>query len=131
MLMQAALAPKATAIVSSLTLPNEDAILAPLDQDEVTKKKEKKKVVRKKTRRTIENLGGEGFGQEQASLDDQMVVQTLMTGNVLPHIIDKMVQIEDVERFDEFFAAYFELGHYLFAHSKATDLHQFEASNAL
>ena len=57
----AAATQKTTAVVPSPTLPNEDAIPAPLDQGEVIeKKKGKKKVVRKKTRRTIENLGGKG-----------------------------------------------------------------------
>ncbi|EHA8587336.1 hypothetical protein COCNU_scaffold001925G000040 [Cocos nucifera] len=52
---------KTTMAVPSLTLPNEDAVPAPLDQGVVTeKKKGKKKVVRKKIRRTIRNLGGKG-----------------------------------------------------------------------
>ncbi|KAG1342511.1 hypothetical protein COCNU_05G007400 [Cocos nucifera] len=54
-----------------------------------------------------------------------------MKGSILPHIIKKMVRMEDAERFDESFTTYLELGHYLFAHSKATDLHQAEASKAL
>ncbi|EHA8587026.1 hypothetical protein COCNU_scaffold001324G000030 [Cocos nucifera] len=111
-------------VVPSLTLPNEDAVLAPLDQGEVIEKKMgKKKVVRKKTKRTIENSGGEGSDQEQASLDDQEIVQSLMRASILPHIIDKIVQMEDAKRFDESLAAFLELGHYLFAHSKAVDLH--------
>ncbi|KAG1370910.1 hypothetical protein COCNU_16G000040 [Cocos nucifera] len=108
--IQATPTPKTTAIVLSLTLPNKDAIPAPLDQGEVIeKKKEKKKVIRKKTRRMIGNSGGEGFDQDQASLDDRKVIQTLMRDNILPHIIDKMVQMEDVERFNESFTAYLEI----------------------
>ena len=38
-----------------------------------------------------------------------MVIQTLMRGNVLSHIVDKMVWMKDVERFDESFAAYLEV----------------------
>ncbi|EHA8589439.1 hypothetical protein COCNU_scaffold009866G000010 [Cocos nucifera] len=115
-------------VVSSLTLPNEDAIPTPLDQDEVVeKKKGKNKVFRKKIRRMTKNSGGEGSGQEQASLDDQKVIQTLMRGNVLPHIINKMVRMKDVERFDESFATYLELRHYLLAHLKVADLYQAKA----
>ena len=54
--IQAAPTLKTVAAVPSLTLPNEDAVSAPLDQDEVVEnKKGTKKVVRKKTRRMIEN----------------------------------------------------------------------------
>ncbi|EHA8590804.1 hypothetical protein COCNU_scaffold024639G000020 [Cocos nucifera] len=42
-----------------------------------------------------------------------------------------MVRKEDAERFDESFATYLELEHYLFAHSKAADLCQTKASKAL
>ncbi|KAG1327731.1 hypothetical protein COCNU_01G016650 [Cocos nucifera] len=42
-----------------------------------------------------------------------------------------MVGMEDAEKFDESFAAYLKLGHYMFAHSKAADLHQAEASKTL
>ncbi|EHA8588953.1 hypothetical protein COCNU_scaffold007393G000010 [Cocos nucifera] len=90
-----------------------------------------KALARSKLLWTIENSGGEGSGQEQASLDDQEVIQTLMSGNVLPHIIDYTVRMMDIERFDESFVVYLELGHYLFAHSKAVDLIQVEASKAL
>ncbi|EHA8586396.1 hypothetical protein COCNU_scaffold000313G000020 [Cocos nucifera] len=99
---------------------------------EVTeKKKKKKKVVRKRIRRTIENLSGEGSGQEQASLDDREVIRSLMRGTILSHIVDKMVWMDNAVRFDEFCAAFLELGHYLFVHSKVADLHQAEAFKAL
>ncbi|KAG1342255.1 hypothetical protein COCNU_05G004840 [Cocos nucifera] len=52
-----------TMAILSPTLPNEDAIRAPLDQDEIAEKK-KKKVIRKRTRRMIENSSGEGSSQE-------------------------------------------------------------------
>ncbi|EHA8586700.1 hypothetical protein COCNU_scaffold000750G000010 [Cocos nucifera] len=59
--IQAAPISETTMAVWSPTLPNEDAIPAPLDQGEVAeKKKGKKKVVRKRIRRMIENSGGEG-----------------------------------------------------------------------
>ena len=32
-----------------------------------------------------------------------------MRGSILPHIVDKMVRKEDVERFDESFTAYIEV----------------------
>ncbi|KAG1363510.1 hypothetical protein COCNU_11G003370 [Cocos nucifera] len=59
------------------------------------------------------------------------VVQSLMEGSFLLHIIDKMIQMENMERFDESFTAYLELEHYLFAHSKAMDLCQAKAFGAL
>ncbi|EHA8589302.1 hypothetical protein COCNU_scaffold008961G000010 [Cocos nucifera] len=108
MLIQAMPALETTMIVPSPTLSNEDTIPAPLDQGEVIEKKKKKKVIRKKTRRTIGNLGGECSSQEQAFLDDRKVIQNLMRGNVLSHIIDKMVRMEDAKRFDESFTTYFE-----------------------
>ncbi|EHA8587541.1 hypothetical protein COCNU_scaffold002541G000020 [Cocos nucifera] len=42
-----------------------------------------------------------------------------------------MHQKDDVERFDESFAIFLELGHYLFAHSKAASQNQAKASRAL
>ncbi|EHA8588175.1 hypothetical protein COCNU_scaffold004308G000010 [Cocos nucifera] len=54
-----------------------------------------------------------------------------MKDSVLSHIIDKMVGKKDVERFDESFATFLELGHYLFAHSKVANLHQVKFSNSL
>ncbi|KAG1338010.1 hypothetical protein COCNU_04G003160 [Cocos nucifera] len=100
-------------------------------EDEVIEKKKKKKVITKRTRRMIENSSGEGSGQEQASLDDRKIVQSLMRGSILPHIVDKMVRTENVVRFNESFTAFLELGHYLFAHSKTVDLHQAETFKVL
>ncbi|EHA8589530.1 hypothetical protein COCNU_scaffold010566G000010 [Cocos nucifera] len=42
----------------------------------------------------------------------------LMEGSILSHIIERMRQKDDIERFDESFTAFLELGHYLFAHSE-------------
>ena len=53
---------KTITAVSIPIVPNENAVLAPLDWGEVAeKKKGKKNVVKKKTRRMIGNLDGEGL----------------------------------------------------------------------
>ncbi|EHA8587107.1 hypothetical protein COCNU_scaffold001445G000010 [Cocos nucifera] len=109
-------------IAPSPTLPDEVAALAPPEQGKFVEKK-KKKAIGKKVRRKVRHSSGENSGQEQASLDDWKVIHSLMEGSTLLHIIDKMVWMENAERFDEFFAAYLKLGHYLFAHSKAVNLY--------
>ena len=60
----------------------------------------------------VESLSGEGFDQERASLDDREVVQSLMKGSILPHIVEKMVRMKDAMRFDESFAAYLKVIHF-------------------
>ncbi|EHA8587441.1 hypothetical protein COCNU_scaffold002240G000010 [Cocos nucifera] len=62
---------------------------------------------------------------------NKKVVQSLMKESIFLHIMAKMLQRGDVERFDKSYAAYLELGHYLFAHSEAVDQKQAEASKAL
>ena len=48
-------------------------------------------------------------------MDDQEVVQALMEGSFLPYIIERMRQKDNVERFDESFAAFLEVsGFFLF-----------------
>ncbi|KAG1342250.1 hypothetical protein COCNU_05G004790 [Cocos nucifera] len=54
-----------------------------------------------------------------------------MEEGVLPNIIERMCQKDDVDRFDESFTAFLELGHYLFTHSEAANQRQTEASRAL
>ncbi|EHA8588444.1 hypothetical protein COCNU_scaffold005294G000020 [Cocos nucifera] len=107
---KAAPVPEADVIAPTPTLSQEDAAPTPSKQHEVIEKKKKKKknVIRKRIR-MIENSSSEGFDQERAFLDDRKVVQSLMKGSILPHIIDKMVGKEDAERFDESFAAYLEV----------------------
>ena len=87
------------------------ATMLPKQREVVEKKEKKKNTVRKKMRRAFENFSGEGSSQEQAFLDDWKVIQFLMKGSILPHIIEKMVGMEDVERFDESFATYLEVTH--------------------
>ncbi|EHA8588320.1 hypothetical protein COCNU_scaffold004753G000020 [Cocos nucifera] len=124
--------PESDVAAPTSILSQEDAAtMLPKQCKVVEKKKKKKDVVRKKTRREAENSSGEGSNQERASLDDQEVIQSLMKGSILLYIIEKMVGMEDAVRFDESFAAYLELGHYLFNHLKAIDLLQAEASKAL
>ncbi|EHA8588226.1 hypothetical protein COCNU_scaffold004461G000020 [Cocos nucifera] len=118
-----------TTVAPSTTLPDEVIAPMPSEQEEVAEKK--KKAVNKKVSRKVGRSGGENFGQGQASLDDWEVVHSLIEGSILPHIIDKIVWIENAERFDDSFATYLERGHYLFAHSKAVNLCQAKASRAL
>ncbi|EHA8589184.1 hypothetical protein COCNU_scaffold008409G000010 [Cocos nucifera] len=102
-------APVLEADVAALipTLLQADAASAPSEQCEVVKKgKKKKDAIKNRIRRMVENSNGEGFDQEQASLDDQEVIQSLMKGSILPHIVDKMIRKEDAERFDEFFTIF-------------------------
>ncbi|EHA8588908.1 hypothetical protein COCNU_scaffold007151G000010 [Cocos nucifera] len=68
-----------------------------------------------------------GFSQEQGSL----IIQELMEWSILPQIIERMRQKDDVERFDESFTTFLELGHYLFAHSEVASQRWAEASKAL
>ncbi|EHA8586441.1 hypothetical protein COCNU_scaffold000388G000020 [Cocos nucifera] len=114
----------------SLTLPIEVTAPVPPEHGEVAEKK-KKKAISKKLRRKVGHSSGENSGQKQASLDDQEVIHSLMKSSILPYIIDKMIQMENVERFDKSFIAYLKLGHYLFAHSKVVNLCQAKASRAL
>ncbi|EHA8590131.1 hypothetical protein COCNU_scaffold015308G000010 [Cocos nucifera] len=53
-----------------------------------------------------------------------------MKDSVLLHIVDKMVGKEDAKKFDESFAAFLELGHYLFTHLNVAILCQVEFSKA-
>ncbi|KAG1342512.1 hypothetical protein COCNU_05G007410 [Cocos nucifera] len=54
-----------------------------------------------------------------------------MEGSILPHIVERMHQKDDIKRFDESFAAFLELGYYLFAHSKVANQRWAEASRVL
>ncbi|EHA8589541.1 hypothetical protein COCNU_scaffold010756G000010 [Cocos nucifera] len=54
-----------------------------------------------------------------------------MKGSILPYIAVNMLQRGDVERFEESFTTYLELGHYLCTHSKMTGQRWVEASKAL
>ncbi|KAG1360662.1 hypothetical protein COCNU_09G001250 [Cocos nucifera] len=112
---------------SSTLLDDADAP-APPEQGEVA---EKRNVVAKKVKRKVGRSSGKSSSQEQDSLDDQEVIHSLMEESIPPHIIDKMVRKDNAERFDESFATYLELGHYLFFHSKVAYLYQIEASRAL
>ncbi|EHA8590240.1 hypothetical protein COCNU_scaffold016295G000040 [Cocos nucifera] len=95
------------------------------------RKKKEKNAIAKTVKRKVGCNGGESSGQEQDFLDVQKVIQSLTKESILPHIVDMIVQKEDTERFDESFTVYLELGHYLFAHSKAIDHRQTKASKAL
>ncbi|EHA8588132.1 hypothetical protein COCNU_scaffold004188G000020 [Cocos nucifera] len=109
----------------SPTMPNETTPPVPPEQGEVMEKKKRKDndAIAKRVRRKVKRFSGESSDRGQDSLDDQKVIQSLMEGSILPHIIDKMIQTKNVERFDESFTTYLELGYYLFVHSKATDLY--------
>ncbi|KAG1360576.1 hypothetical protein COCNU_09G000390 [Cocos nucifera] len=93
--------------------------------------KKKKRAVGKKVRRKAKSSKGGDLGQEQGSLDNREVIQALMEESVLPHIVERMRQKDDIERFDESLAVFLELGHYHFAHSEAASQNQAEASRAL
>ncbi|KAG1338556.1 hypothetical protein COCNU_04G008620 [Cocos nucifera] len=54
-----------------------------------------------------------------------------MEESILPHIIERMCQKDDIERFNESFTAFLELEHYLFTHSEAASQNWAEASRAL
>ncbi|EHA8588942.1 hypothetical protein COCNU_scaffold007383G000020 [Cocos nucifera] len=54
-----------------------------------------------------------------------------MEESVLPHIVERMHQKDDVERFDESFAAFLESGYYFFVYSEATSQNWAEAFRAL
>ncbi|EHA8586520.1 hypothetical protein COCNU_scaffold000478G000070 [Cocos nucifera] len=114
----------------SPALSDEAIPFAPIRQERAVEKK-KKKTIGKKVRRKAKSFEERDLGQEQGSLDDREVVQALMEGSILPHIVERMHQKDDIERFDKSFAAFLELGHYLFAHSKAVSQNQAEASKAL
>ncbi|KAG1339274.1 hypothetical protein COCNU_04G015800 [Cocos nucifera] len=101
-------------------LSDEAAPSAPVQQEKVVERK--KKTVGKKVRWKVKSSKGEDLSQGQDSLDDREVVQSLMEGSILSHI---------VERFDESFAAFLELGHYLFVHSKTANQRLAEAFRAL
>ncbi|EHA8588603.1 hypothetical protein COCNU_scaffold005955G000020 [Cocos nucifera] len=118
------------AIVLSPALSDEAVPLAPVWQEGAVEKK-KKRVVSKKVGRKAKSFAGGDLGQEQDSLDDREVIQALMEGSILPQIVERMHQKDDVERFDESFAAFLELGHYLFAHSKVASKNWAKASRAL
>ncbi|KAG1362685.1 hypothetical protein COCNU_10G009040 [Cocos nucifera] len=128
--IQAMPVPKSATIVPSSTPFEEVAPSAPLQLEEATGKR-KKRAVGKKVGRRVGSSESGGPDQEQASLDDWEVVQSLMKGSILPHIVAKIPWKGDVERFDESFAAYLELGHYLFFHSEAVGQRWAEASKAL
>ncbi|EHA8590875.1 putative ensconsin-like [Cocos nucifera] len=129
--MQAMPTPEPPIATLSSILPDEVAVPLPPGQEETIEGQKKKKAIRKKARRVAKNFGGKSSNQEQAFLDDREVVQSLMKGSILLHIIDKMIRKEDAERFDESFTSFLKLGHYLFAHSKVADLRQVEFSKAL
>ena len=42
-------------------------------------------------------------------MDDREIIQPLMKGSILLHIVEKMVRMEDAERFNESFATYLEV----------------------
>ncbi|EHA8587883.1 hypothetical protein COCNU_scaffold003441G000010 [Cocos nucifera] len=90
-------------------------------------KKKKKRAIGKK----VGSFECGGPDQEQASLEDREIVESLMKESILPHIAAKMLRRGDVERFDESFATYLELRYYLFIHSKAASQRWAEASKAL
>ncbi|EHA8587216.1 hypothetical protein COCNU_scaffold001584G000010 [Cocos nucifera] len=125
--------PEPIMVASSQTMPDEATPPMPPMQGEVMEKNKRKdkNTIAKRVKRKVGCSSGESSDQGKDSLDDQEVVQSLMEGSILLHIIDKMIQMENVERFDKSFAAYLELGHYLFAHSKVVDLCQAEASRTL
>ncbi|EHA8590195.1 hypothetical protein COCNU_scaffold016072G000010 [Cocos nucifera] len=116
--------------VPSLTLSKEVTPSTPLQLEEATGKRKKRAIGKKVGRRVGSSKSG-GPNQEQASLDDREVVQSLMKGSILPHIAVKMLWKGDIKRFDESFAAYLELGHYLFAHSEVASQRWVEALKAL
>ncbi|KAG1327672.1 hypothetical protein COCNU_01G016060 [Cocos nucifera] len=108
--IQAALILEANMAAPLLTLPPVDTTAAPLEQCKVVEKgKKKKDAIRKRVRWMVENSNGEGSDQERVSLDDRDVIQSLMKGSILLHIIDKMIKKEDAERFDESFAIFLEV----------------------
>ncbi|KAG1330968.1 hypothetical protein COCNU_02G009360 [Cocos nucifera] len=117
----------------SLAIPDEVALSASLERGEVVEKRKKKKknFIAKKVRRKVGHSSGESSGQDQDSLDDQKVIHSLIQGSLLLYIANRMVRKKNAERFDESFTAYFELGHYLFAHSRIADLCQIEVSKVL
>ncbi|KAG1327701.1 putative ensconsin-like [Cocos nucifera] len=124
--------PDANVVAPILTLPQADSTSIPFEQHEVIEKgKKKKDAIRKRVKRMARNSSSEGSSQERAFLDDQEVIQSLMKDSILSYIVDKMVRKEDAERFDESFAAFLKLGHYLFAHLKGADLCQVKFSKAL
>ena len=99
-------------VASALISSREDVDTTPPKQCEVIEKKKKKKdAIRKKIRRAAESLSGEGSSLERASLDDQKFIQSLMKGSILLRIVEKMVGMEDAEKFDESFAAYLKVTH--------------------
>ncbi|EHA8586789.1 hypothetical protein COCNU_scaffold000938G000010 [Cocos nucifera] len=92
-------------VASSPAVFEEVAPSAPLQQEEVVERK-KRKAIEKKVGRKAGNSRGKGPSQKQASLNDRKVVHSLMVGSILSHIIKKMFWKDNVERFDESFAAY-------------------------
>ncbi|KAG1342513.1 putative ensconsin-like [Cocos nucifera] len=119
-----------TTTIPSPTLSEEVTPSAPLQLEEATGKK-KKRAIGKKVERRIESSKSGGLDQEQASLDDRKVLQSLMKGSILSHIAAKMLWRGDIERFDESFTTYLELKHYLFAHSEVVGQRWIKASKAL
>ncbi|EHA8590250.1 hypothetical protein COCNU_scaffold016396G000010 [Cocos nucifera] len=108
-------APKPSTTVPTLTPSEEVAPSAPLQLEEAIEKK-KKRAISKKVGRRVGSSESGGPDQEQASLDDQKVIQSLMKVSILLYIAVKMLRRGDVERFNESFAAYLEnalnnLGH--------------------
>ncbi|KAG1363590.1 hypothetical protein COCNU_11G004170 [Cocos nucifera] len=130
MLIQAMPAPEPATTIPSLIPFEEVAPFAPLQLEEAMGKR-KKRSISKKVGRRVESSESGGPNQEQASLNDREVIQSLVKESILPHITVKMLQKGDIERFDESFAAYLELEHYLFAHSEAAGQRRAEASKAL
>ncbi|EHA8586233.1 hypothetical protein COCNU_scaffold000110G000110 [Cocos nucifera] len=92
---------------SILVLSDVAAPSAPVQQEKVMEKR-KKKAVGKKVRRKIKSSEGEDLSQEQGSLDYREIVQVLMERSILPHIVERMRQKDDIQRFDESFTAFLE-----------------------
>ncbi|EHA8587254.1 hypothetical protein COCNU_scaffold001711G000010 [Cocos nucifera] len=97
--IQAASILETITVVLTLTLPDDASAPAPPEQGEVVEKRRKRErnTIAKKVKRKVGCSGSESSSQEQDFLDDREIVHSLMEGSVLPHIIDKMVQIENVE----------------------------------
>ncbi|EHA8586187.1 hypothetical protein COCNU_scaffold000005G000010 [Cocos nucifera] len=85
--------------------------------------RKKKKAVSKKVGRKVKSSEGEDLSQEQGSLDDREVIQALMEESILPHIVERMHQKDDIESW--------HTANYPFAHSEMANQRWAEASRAL
>ncbi|EHA8587673.1 hypothetical protein COCNU_scaffold002951G000030 [Cocos nucifera] len=93
---------------SSPVLSDEATPSAPAQQEKVVERK-KKKAVGKKVKQKVKSSEEEDLSQEQDSLNNREVVQSLIEESVLSYIIERMCQKNDIERFDESFTAFLEV----------------------